>query len=79
VSYEGERRYRDRLRPNEAIQTERRVQELEQDFDEVLIVPFRATNEAPDFPFSWVNESKTRRDYGAILARIGSLYDERFR
>ena len=78
VSYEGERQYRDRLRPNEAIQTEERVREILDDFDEVLVLPFRATNEAPAFPFAWVDEAKTRRDYGAILTRIGSLYEERF-
>jgi len=78
VSYEGEREYRDRLRPREAKQTEERVGEIQDAFDEVLILPFRATNEAPTFPFAWVDEAKTRRDYGAILTRIGSLYDERF-
>lgn len=78
VSYEGEREYRDRLRANEAIQTEQRVREIQDDFDEVLILPFRATNEAPAFPFTWVDKRRTRRDYGAILTRIGSLYDERF-
>lgn len=78
VSYEGERQYRDRLRPNEAAQTEQRAQEIQDRFDEVLILPFRATNEAPGFPFGWVDEGRTRRDYGAILTRIGSLYDERF-
>ncbi len=44
VSYEGDRQYRDRLRPNEATQTEQRVGDLQEDFDEVLILPFRATN-----------------------------------
>ena len=78
VSYEGDRQYRDRLRAKEAEQTEERVHEIEDDFDEVLVLPFRATNEAPAFPFTWVDEAKTRRDYGAILTRIGSSYDERF-
>lgn len=78
VSYEGDRQYRDSLRPNEAMQTEERLLELRDDFDEVLVLSFRATNEAPKFPFAWVDESKARRDYGAILTRIGSLYDERF-
>ena len=78
VSYEGERQYRDRLRAHEATQTEQRVQEIHGDFDEVLVLPFRASNEAPTFPFAWMDEGKTRRDYGAILTRIGSLYDERF-
>lgn len=78
VSYEGDRQYRDSLRLNEAMQTEERLLELRDDFDEVLVLSFRATNEAPTFPFAWVDGSKARRDYGAILTRIGSLYDERF-
>lgn len=78
VSYEGERQYCGRLRPLEAKQTEERVREIHDDFDEVLILPFRATNEAPTYPLAWIDEAKTRRDYGAILTRIGSLYDERF-
>ena len=78
VSYEGKRRFRHGLRPGEAEQTEGRVKEVEVDLDEVLILPFRATNVRPEFPFAWVDEAKTRRDYGAILTRIGSLYDEWF-
>jgi hypothetical protein len=78
VSYEGDRQYRDHLRPLEAIKTEERVHEIDDHYDEVLVLPFRATNEMPAFPFEWVNAEKTRRDYGAILTRIGSLYDERF-
>ena len=78
VSYEGTREYRDSLRPNEAVQTQERIREIEDVFDEVLILAFRATNEGPAFPFSWVDRERTRRDYGAILTRIGSLYDERF-
>jgi hypothetical protein len=77
VSYEGKRRYRHPLRPNEALETVERIREIENDFDEVLVLSFRATNVRP-FPFEWVDEAKTRRDYGAILTRVGSLYDERF-
>lgn len=75
VSYEGKRRYRHPLRLNEALETVDRIREIEADFDEVLVLSFRATNESPSFPFEWVDEAKTRRDYGAILTRIGSLYD----
>jgi hypothetical protein len=45
----------------------------------VLTLAFRATNQAPEFPFAWVDETRTRRDYGALLVRVGSLYDERFK
>jgi hypothetical protein len=79
VSYEGEREYRHRLRPSEAARTEVRVGELEGEYEGVLTLAFRATNQAPEFPFAWVDETRTRRDYGALLVRVGSLYDERFK
>ena len=79
VSYEGKRRYRHPLGPNEALETVDRIREIENDFDEVLVLSFKATNQSPSFPFEWMDGARTRRDYGAILTRIGSLYDERFR
>jgi hypothetical protein len=79
VSYEGEREYRHRLRPNEASQTEARALDLESEYEGLLILPFRATNEAPGFPFAWFDEARTRRDYGALLVRLGSMYDQRFK
>jgi hypothetical protein len=47
--------------------------EAEPQFDEFLILPFIATN-SPPYKFSWVNEKKTRLDYGAILARVSNSF-----
>lgn len=46
-------------------------------FDEFLILRFRATNVSP-YPFDWVNQTETEKDYGAILTRLARAYDERF-
>jgi hypothetical protein len=45
-------------------------------FEEFLVLPFRATNEAP-FPFEWVDFGKTKLDYAAALTRISSRYQQR--
>ena len=42
-------------------------------YDEFLVLEFIATN-APPYPFSWVNSTKTHRDYGAALVRISNRY-----
>jgi hypothetical protein len=47
------------------------------DFDEFLVLRFKATNAAP-FPFEWVNHNETRLDYAAALARISARYQQRF-
>ncbi len=83
TSYEGERRWptdgRKHKHPiQEAADVERRlVSQAAPDFDEFLILRFRATNEAP-FPFEWVDAKGTELDYGAALIRIGREYDRRF-
>ncbi|MFN2398586.1 MAG: hypothetical protein ABR543_08080 [Gemmatimonadaceae bacterium] len=56
---------------------ERITQRAAQSFDELLVLPFRVTNVEP-FPFSWVNETETRKSYSAALLRIGNLFDARF-
>jgi len=83
TSFEGERAYKtDGKRythpQQEAAEAEKRLLELAKPaFDEFLIMPFRATNEAP-FAFNWVNQNETLLDYSAILTRISRLYDSRF-
>jgi len=47
------------------------------EFDEFLVLPFRATNVDP-FPFEWVEPETTRQEYSALLVRVSRLYDERF-
>lgn len=46
-------------------------------YDEVLMLNYRARNEAP-FDFSWVNADATDTAYAAILQRVGALYEARF-
>lgn len=58
----------------EAAAAEKRLrEEVEQQFDEFLVLPFVATN-APPYEFNWVNEQKTLLDYGAILARVSAQF-----
>jgi hypothetical protein len=47
------------------------------DFDEFLILPFKATN-APPYPFEWKDYNETRLDYAAALSRISARYQQRF-
>jgi hypothetical protein len=62
----------------EAPEAERRlVLEVKGDYDEFLVLRFKATNEAP-YPFEWVNYNETRKDYGSVLSRISSRYQQRF-
>jgi hypothetical protein len=60
----------------EAAAATRHLEELRPGFDEILILPFLATN-IPPFPFQWLDANATRQDYGAFLVRISRRYDER--
>jgi hypothetical protein len=84
VGYEGDRPFpttgRDGfLHPyQEAPAAERRLRDqASAEFDEFLVVRFRATN-APPYPFEWVDYHETRLDYAAALSRISSRYQQRF-
>jgi hypothetical protein len=84
VGYEGDRPFpttgRDGfLHPyQEAPEAERRLRaEVAQEFDEFLVLRFRATN-APPFPFDWVDFKGTKLDYAASLSRICARYQQRF-
>ena len=83
VSYEGDRAWptdgADRKHPvQEADEAERRLRDaLSREFDELIFLRYRATNEAP-YPFAWVDYTETHRDYGAALTRILRAYDRRF-
>jgi len=62
----------------EAPEAERRLaSEAKQEFDEFLVLRFKAANEPP-YPFEWVDYEATRRDYGAVLTRISSRYQQTF-
>lgn len=80
MSYEGERPFpttgRDGfLHPSqEAVAAERRLRAAAApDFDEFLVLRFKATN-TPPYPFEWANYHEIRLDYGAALSRISARY-----
>ncbi|MFZ0039593.1 MAG: hypothetical protein WAK91_19365 [Candidatus Acidiferrales bacterium] len=84
VSFEGNRNYPTTGKGGaphplqEAVEAERRLRaQAAPQFDEFLVLRFRATNEEP-FPFEWVNYEESKLDYGAALARISREYDLRF-
>ncbi len=79
VGFEGNVQWRHALRAEEPKIVARRVQEeLIAQYDELLILPFSASNQPP-YPFTWMSENRTNLDYGAALTRIGVLYQRRFR
>ncbi len=47
------------------------------EFDEFLVLRFRATNES-SFPFEWLDTHQTEMDYRAVLTRILWKYEARF-
>jgi hypothetical protein len=84
VGYEGDRAFpttgRDGfLHPfQEAPEAERRLlSEAKPDFDEFLVLRFKAKN-TPPYAFKWVNYRETELDYAAALSRICSRYQQRF-
>lgn len=83
IGLEGDRSFRTdgkkhRHPYQEADQAEQRVvAEAASDFDEFLILRYRATNDPP-YPFEWVDYGLTMRDYGAILTRVSIEFEKRF-
>jgi len=82
TSYEGDRRYRTdggvyKHPIQEAEQARSRLAAVEEDYDEFLILRYKATNEDP-YPFEWVNQRETQLEYGAALTRISNEYQRRF-
>jgi len=84
IGYEGDRPFpttgkQGFLHPfQEAPEAERRLKaEAAPDFDEFLILCFKASN-APPYPFEWLNYQETRLDYAAALSRISARYQQRF-
>ena len=84
VGYEGDRPFPTTgtggfLHPfQEAPEAERRLRsEAKPEFDEFLVLGFKATN-APPYPFEWVNFRETTLDYAAALSRICARYQQRF-
>lgn len=61
----------------EAAAATRHIEELRDSFDELLVLPYRATNVDP-YPFEWVDANGTRQDYGSFLVRLSRDYEQRF-
>jgi hypothetical protein len=47
-------------------------------FDEFVFLNFQAGNTPPNYDFSWVDQKKTEKLYGASLVRISREYEKRF-
>jgi hypothetical protein len=84
VGYEGDRPFPTTgkdgfLHPfQEAPEAERRLRLLAApDYDEFLLLRFKATNAEP-YPFDWLDYNSTRLDYAAALSRISARYQQRF-
>ncbi len=83
VSYEGKNNFptngKDMKHPiQEAAEAERRlVEKVKPEFDEFIILRFKAWNDPP-YNFQWVDQKQTEMDYGAVLTRIIRKYESRF-
>jgi len=81
TSYEADRPFRTdgskyRHPIQEAPEAIRRLQtRVAPQYDELLILPYSATNEEP-FPFSWQSPQTIHEQYGALLLRVSKRYDE---
>jgi len=83
TSYEGERPF-----PTDGSKYKHPIQEADDArnrilqtaapaFDELQLLPFRATNTHP-YPFEWVDYATTSMEYSALLVRVSREYDRRF-
>lgn len=62
----------------ECAEAERRIrQRIDPIYDELIVLPFVATNQAPH-SFAWANAKSVTNEYGAALIRISQEYDRRF-
>jgi len=84
IGYEGDRPFPTTgkdgfLHPcQEAQAAERRLRgEASPEFDEFLVLRFKATNRPP-YEFEWADYNDTRLDYAAALSRISARYQQRF-
>lgn len=83
LSYEGTREFQTDGKKNkhpfqEAPEAERRLLQLAKpEFDEFLILKFKATNINP-YPFTWLDYNRTSLEYAALLTRVSREYDRRF-
>ncbi|HSR53437.1 MAG TPA: hypothetical protein VLV83_21635 [Acidobacteriota bacterium] len=84
VSFEGNRSFPTTGRSGflhpiqEAAKAEVHLREkVQPQLEHFLVLRFKATNIAP-YPFEWVNQEQTVRDYGAMLVRVSAAYERSF-
>lgn len=83
TSFEGDRNYptdgKKRKHPIQEAATaiQKVLARARQYFDEMLFLPFDASNVEP-FDFKWQNLSETRNNYSALLLRVSDEYEKRF-
>jgi hypothetical protein len=89
LSYEGKRDGQDVTFPTtgsaghrhpcqECTEAERRIrQRIDPLYDELIILPFVATNQPPH-SFAWANATAVTNAYGAALIRVSQEYEKRF-
>lgn len=82
TSYEGERSYRTdggkyKHPIQEAEHASNRLAGVAENYDEFLILRYRAHN-VPPYSFDWVSQRETELNYGAALIRISNEYEKRF-
>lgn len=70
------RRYKHPIQEAEQAEV-RLVDRVAKHFDEIVVLRFIATN-MPPLDFSWVDETRTIKEYGAALVRISDEYEQRF-
>lgn len=78
TGHEGERSFDARTPPSrEAAEIVRRLETIKSEFDELVILKFKATNRPP-YPFDWVSPADARLEYRSSLVRISDEYEARF-
>ena len=62
----------------ECVEAESRIrQRIEPIYDELIVLPFVATNQSP-LSFAWAKPKAALNEYGAALIRLSQEYDKRF-
>ncbi len=78
TGYEGDRSFDARTPPSrEAAEVVRRLETIKSEFDELLILKYRATNRPP-YSFTWASPVDARQEYRSILVRVSDEYEARF-
>jgi hypothetical protein len=78
TGYEGDRSFDARTPPSrEAAEIVRRLESIKSEFDELLILKYKATNRPP-YSFRWVSPTDARLEYRSILVRVSDEYEARF-